>query len=132
MDLSAATDRLPVILQKDILNQMGFPGDLWIDILDRDWNFPDGDIIKYAVGQPMGAYSSFGMLALTHHVIVRIASMRSGVDPCRLLYAVLGDDGAMAHEKVARHYRDIFKQLGMEINPIKGFDGTVMEFAKQL
>jgi hypothetical protein len=65
-------------------------------------------------------------------VIVRVASIRAGVNPGRLLYAVLGDDGALAHDKVAKYYRDIFMQLGMEINPIKGFDGTVLEFAKQL
>jgi hypothetical protein len=80
----------------------------------------------------MGAYSSFACLALTHHVIVRVASIQAGVDPKKLLYAVLGDDGAMAHEKVARHYRLLFEYLGMKINPIKGFDGTVLEFAKQL
>jgi len=27
--------------------------------------------LKYAVGQPMGALSSFNMLALTHHLIVQ-------------------------------------------------------------
>jgi len=33
---------------------------------------------RYSVGQPMGAYSSFPMLALTHHVIVQIAAGRAG------------------------------------------------------
>jgi hypothetical protein len=80
----------------------------------------------------MGAYSSFACLALTHHVIVRIAAIQAGVNPKKLLYAVLGDDGALAHEKVAKHYRLLFESLGMKINPIKGFDGTVLEFAKQL
>lgn len=80
----------------------------------------------------MGAYSSFAMLALTHHVIVRIAAIRCGLDPNRLLYAVLGDDGAMANARVAKVYKEIFVFLGMEVNPIKGFDGTVLEFAKQL
>jgi hypothetical protein len=28
LDLTAATDRLPVRLQADILNQLGYPGDL--------------------------------------------------------------------------------------------------------
>jgi hypothetical protein len=91
-----------------------------------------GETVRYAVGQPMGAYSSFACLALTHHVIVRVASQRAGVNPKRLLYAVLGDDGALANDKVAHYYREIFSQLGMKINPIKGFDGTVLEFAKQL
>lgn len=80
----------------------------------------------------MGAYSSFAMLAVTHHVIVAIAARRSGTSSRKLLYAVLGDDGFMANEKVAHHYKDIFRYLGMEINPIKGFEGTVLEFAKQL
>jgi len=80
----------------------------------------------------MGAYSSFAMLALTHHVIVNIAARRSGINPKGLLYAVLGDDGFMAHSGVASKYKDIFRYLGMTINPIKGFEGTVLEFAKQL
>jgi hypothetical protein len=80
----------------------------------------------------MGAYSSFAMLALTHHVIVHVAAKRSGVHPKSLVYMVLGDDGAMANKKVARSYVRVFSELGLEINPLKGFDGTVLEFAKQL
>jgi hypothetical protein len=131
MDLSAATDRLPVKLQAQILQIMGFDGKLWMEILDREWLF-EQTTVRYEVGQPMGAYSSFASLALTHHVIIRIAALQSGVDPKKLLYAVLGDDGAMANRKVAKQYKLIFNLLGMTINPIKGFDGTVLEFAKQL
>jgi hypothetical protein len=131
MDLSAATDRLPVQLQAQILSILGFEGTLWQSVLDREWDL-QGETVRYAVGQPMGAYSSFACLALTHHVIVRVASIQAGVNPRKLLYAVLGDDGALAHEKVAKHYRMLFEYLGMKINPIKGFDGTVLEFAKQL
>jgi hypothetical protein len=81
----------------------------------------------------MGAYSSFAMLALTHHVIVAIAARRSGYSSLnKVLYAILGDDGFIANDKVATHYKEIFKYLGMEINPIKGFEGTVLEFAKQI
>jgi hypothetical protein len=80
----------------------------------------------------MGAYSSFAMLALTHHVIVQVAAMRAGVSKSSIIYMVLGDDGAMANKKVAIQYREIFKLLGMEINPIKGFEGQILEFAKQI
>jgi len=131
LDLSAATDRLPVILQGQILNILGFDGDGWRRVLDREW-YLQGKFVTYKVGQPMGAYSSFAMLALTHHVITRIASLRCKVNPSTLLYAILGDDIAMANKKVAKTYMEIFKSLGMEINPIKGFDGTVLEFAKQI
>jgi hypothetical protein len=36
MDLSAATDRLPVVLQEQILNILGFEGTLWKNVLDRE------------------------------------------------------------------------------------------------
>jgi len=102
-----------------------------MEILSREW-YLEGRLIRYEVGQPMGAYSSFALLALTHHVIVHIAAFRAGCHPSKIIYMVLGDDGAMAHDKVAVSYRKIFSILGMEINPIKGYDGTVLEFAKQL
>lgn len=35
MDLSAATDRLPVHLQAQILDILGYDGQLWMDVLDR-------------------------------------------------------------------------------------------------
>jgi len=131
MDLSAATDRLPVKLQAQILEILGYPGNLWMSLLDRQW-LMDGRFVKYSVGQPMGAYSSFAMLALTHHVIVQCAAQRAKVPNSSLIYMILGDDGAMANKKVARYYKEIFLSLGMEINPIKGFEGTVLEFAKQI
>jgi hypothetical protein len=129
LDLSAATDRLPVDLQVQILNQLGYPGDLWKSVLEREWNSKVGPI-KYEVGQPMGAYSSFAMLALTNHVIVHIAKRRA-FSPT-VTYAVLGDDVAIAGRKISNHYRDILTYLGVEVNPIKGFDGGILEFAKQL
>jgi hypothetical protein len=36
MDLSAATDRLPVVLQEQILNILGFEGTTWKMVLDRE------------------------------------------------------------------------------------------------
>jgi len=36
MDLSAATDRLPVVLQAQILSILGFEGTLWQSVLDRE------------------------------------------------------------------------------------------------
>jgi len=102
-----------------------------MSILDREWLLGD-EYVKYSVGQPMGAYSSFAMLALTHHVIVHIAAQRAKVPKSSLIYMVLGDDGAMANKKVARYYKELFLSLGMEINPVKGFEGTVLEFAKQI
>jgi hypothetical protein len=72
-DLSAATDRLPIELQFQILALLGYDSVNWRRLLDFSWSWKD-EQIKYSVGQPMGAYSSWAMLALTHHVIVRLAA----------------------------------------------------------
>jgi len=67
-DLSAATDRLPVILQIKLLSGIIGPhlASLWGVILtERDYLCPssksfdiEGGYLRYAVGQPMGALSS--------------------------------------------------------------------------
>lgn len=82
-DLSAATDRLPVDIQANILNYLfgNSFGWAWKNLLvGRDYLVPklprgvQGSntpaMVRYAVGQPMGALSSWAMLALTHHFIV--------------------------------------------------------------
>jgi hypothetical protein len=129
VDLSAATDRLPVQLQADILCELGYDGESWKIILDRLWSF-DGGFVKYAVGQPMGAYSSFAMLALTQHVLVNISSVKCNEPD--VLYAILGDDTAIKSRVVSKYYVKLLNLLGVEVNPIKGFNGKLLEFAKQL
>jgi hypothetical protein len=75
-DLTAATDRLPIDLQVGILDQVtGLPlGRFWKGLMvDRDFYIPPNTykipsgFIRYSVGQPMGALSSWAMLAITHH-----------------------------------------------------------------
>jgi len=82
-DLSAATDRLPVSLQELLLQpRLGEKlADSWRRLLvERDYRLK---IVKnkesktldlrYSVGQPMGALSSWVLLAITHHFIVQFA-----------------------------------------------------------
>jgi len=133
VDLSAATDRLPVRLQADILNLLGFPGDNWMKILSRPYYY-EGNSYVYSVGQPMGAYSSFAMLALSNHVLCHAACLSNGMDHVmgQGHYAVLGDDVAHRHPNVAETYTSYLRKLGVEVNPIKGFNGDVIEFAKRV
>jgi hypothetical protein len=80
-DLSSATDRLPIGLQVSVLTPLlgEYPSKAWASILtDRKYTLPlrakndtGLDSVKYAVGQPMGAYSSWVMLAVVHHVIIQ-------------------------------------------------------------
>jgi len=94
-DLTAATDRMPLLLQERILSRIigKERAKDWSDIMVKEGfsskGFPGS--IHYRAGQPMGAYSSWPMMALTHHVIVQIASFRSLTRSTRD-YCLLGDD----------------------------------------
>ncbi|WAK72409.1 MAG: RNA-dependent RNA polymerase [Bremia lactucae associated mitovirus 1] len=143
-DLSAATDRLPIDIQVDILAELfqsRYPAEAWRDLLiERDYWLKDDGLhpeskpYQYAVGQPMGALSSWGMLALTHHTIVQIAARRTGWNDWFGDYAVLGDDVVIANTQVASAYLTLMKDLGVEINLHKSLvsEKGVAEFAKKL
>jgi hypothetical protein len=84
-DLSAATDRLPLYLQEKIVSSL-FSEDIadsWATLLTSRpyWLIEQekGEIenltaYHYAVGQPMGALSSFNMLGVTHHLLMQYCS----------------------------------------------------------
>jgi hypothetical protein len=148
VDLSAATDRLPIRLQELILQNL-FGDDrkfseLWSKLLvDRTYRLNKNSLfsisktkhLRYAVGQPMGALSSWAMLALSHHVIVRMAALRAGIKQFTD-YAVLGDDIVIANYIVYLNYIKIMKdELKVKIGAHKGIEsptGTSLEFAKKL
>jgi hypothetical protein len=134
-DLSAATDRLPIHLQRDILIALGIDGQTWSDLLDIPWftTLEGGKEVRYAVGQPMGAYSSWAMLALTHHVIVYVSYKWAGVDFREANYAVLGDDMVVNHDDVGSMYVRVMESLGLVIKEGKSvISHRFTEFAKRL
>jgi len=147
-DLSSATDRLPLALQESIL--AWFLGEkvarLWATLLvGRSYDI-HGRTAKerglnqtsffYACGQPMGAYSSWAMLALTHHFCVQLSAARVyGWNSAWFTkYALLGDDIVIADKLVAQKYLEIMtKELHVEIQETKSLvssNGT-FEFAKR-
>lgn len=133
-DLSAATDRLPVAFQMEVLRSLGVDWAVhWAGLLvARPW-YLKGDAKFYAVGQPMGALSSWAMLALSHHLIVQISARRVGYQEWFQHYALLGDDIVIADAAVAGAYLDLMRTLGVPINASKSFEmlsGTC-EFAKR-
>lgn len=86
---------------------------------DRDFTLPDNKgQLRYAVGQPMGAKSSFPMLGLTHHIIVMEAAARAGLTMFKD-YVILGDDIMIANEDVAMKYKHIMECLGLGISEHK-------------
>lgn len=90
--------------------------------------------LRYAQGQPMGAYSSWAMLALTHHAMVQWAAHMEGIEGWFDLYAVLGDDIIIAHDGVAKRYVTICEWFGVSIGLPKSLisSGKTCEFAKKL
>nr|UPW42279.1 MAG: putative RNA dependent RNA polymerase [Xisha Islands farmland mitovirus 2] len=156
-DLSAATDRLPAVLSAEILSKiLQIPvGAAWLKLLvDRDYYFgsdkntmkyvDNPGPVRYAVGQPMGAYSSWAMLAITHHWILQYCSFLlsrvhryDGSDyvlEWNENYEILGDDLTIFDPALANCYLDVCKILGVEINLTKSISSPnkpVFEFAKR-
>lgn len=94
--------------------------------LSERLGYPDNNIVKYSVGQPMGAYSSWAMLALTHHMIVQA----SGPSLVRK-YAVLGDDVIVSDD--APNYLTIMTGFGVDISEAKSIiSSEFIEFAKRV
>nr|QDH89122.1 MAG: RNA-dependent RNA polymerase [Mitovirus sp.] len=104
-DLSAATDRLPIVLQKVLLSPFltSWGAELWGCLMvgrkyhcPKTWQPQGGPkqiiselgYVQYATGQPMGALSSWAMLAFLHHAIVQWSAFRAGViTPTKPWYA---------------------------------------------
>lgn len=118
-DLTAATDRFPLCVQEFILSHLigADQARAWSQILTRlPFYTPEGDTVAYATGQPMGAYSSWPVFALSHHLVVQVASHRAGFNLPYDNYMLLGDDIVIGDDKVANNYLNIMAELGVTIN----------------
>jgi putative transposon-encoded protein len=75
-DLTAATDRIPIQLYEILLEHLFNKTyqEAWSSVMVKipfDYN---GQPVTYATGQPMGMYSSWPLMALVHHLIVRYSA----------------------------------------------------------
>lgn len=140
IDLTAATDRMPIALQKRVIAYL-FKSDTkaiaWRDLLVREPFAVKGlnDPVTYGAGQPMGAYSSWPSMALTHHIIVQVAAFRALSDSSARPftgYSLLGDDLRIDNDMVASAYKALISQLGMPYSEAKTHTSkTMFEFAKR-
>lgn len=137
LDLTAATDRLPITLQTKLLSEIirdREAASFWSYLLSsRDFEYPDGCLtLNYEVGQPMGSYSSWASMAMTHHLIVQWASFLSGGTIGFNQYILLGDDIVIKNNKVANKYKMIMSRLGVDISVAKTHvSKDTYEFAKR-
>lgn len=155
-DLSAATDRIPVVLQKVLLSPFltSWGAELWASLLvARQYSCPktiklgkgqkpiplsETGFVTYATGQPMGALSSWSMLALVHHAFVQWAALKAGEISTNKEwfpgYAILGDDVVIGNGKVARTYQVLMGRMDVGIGDHKSLvslSGVALEFAKR-
>jgi hypothetical protein len=117
-DLTAATDRWPISHQQIVAKAIFGDeiGDIWFYLMTQFAPFSKhhGRHIFYEVGQPMGAYTSWAMLNMSHHMTIRFLSRKYGL-PCR--YTVLGDDIVISGTELAERYRQYMTDiLGVKIN----------------
>jgi hypothetical protein len=135
-DLSAATDRLPIKLQVDILSSLiGMKAAVaWRNVLvDRSYLLED-QAYRYVVGQPMGAKSSFAMLGLCHHMIMQYISHSLGNKGWEERYEITGDDIVIFCKDLADAYLTFMKRIGVPINEKKSVvaEGRpVLEYLKR-
>lgn len=128
IDLSAATDRLPRVLQAlliaGIFDILGFDGKAisksWLAIVDRTFStegtkLNEGKPIRYTVGQGMGIFTSFPVLGIMHHFIVNCLV---GIPMSR--YCIVGDDLLFYGTKEEYYeYLEFMKSIGVTVNPGK-------------
>lgn len=55
-------------------------------------------------------------MAITHHIIVRLAAVLAGINPRTLKYMILGDDVVIANKKAAQEYTNIIAILGVGLS----------------
>lgn len=85
---------------------------------------------RYSQGQPMGAYSSWPIMAISHHLIIRYAGRLCGITEPK--YWVLGDDALIIGDELFNSYKNVCNLLNMKVNDSKTFRSTEMfEFAKR-
>jgi len=134
IDLTAFTDRFPIRVNKDLLEPRIGPerAEAWFQIMTQEFSSDIGRI-RYSVGNPMGAYSSWNSTTLAHHFVVWKACKNKGLNWKTLPYAMLGDDLVIGNRQVALEYCRLIRTLGVHWSKEKThISAHFFEFAKRL
>jgi len=135
LDLSNATDRFPINIQQKVVEELTDEGRAiaWRGILTwLPFTTPKGDKIHYEIGQPMGAYSSWAVFTLTHHLVVQYAAKIAGENLPFCEYILLGDDIVIYNDRVSELYKLIIKGIGADFSEMKSHTSPYCyEFAKR-
>jgi hypothetical protein len=134
-DLTAATDRFPLVLQKEFLGELigKERASAWEAVMvSTKFKTPEGKSVSYNTGQPMGAYSSWTIFTLCHHLIVQKCAEECNIALPFTKYYLLGDDIVIQDSTVASSYVRKLEDLGVDISEQKTIKSKIfMEFAKR-
>lgn len=139
LDLTNATDRFPISVISDVLQGL-LPKSFvesWVHVmvgLPFDFSLRGkSEKVFYAVGNPMGAYSSWNSFAIAHHYILFWCCKDLGMDWRSSKYVLLGDDILIGDSSLAKAYLEKMSALGVQISPLKTHEShELFEFAKRL
>lgn len=135
LDLSNATDRFPINIQQKVVEALTDSGRAiaWRGILTwLPFTLPSGDKLHYEIGQPMGAYSSWAVFTLTHHLVIQYAAKLAGEILPFQEYILLGDDVVIYNDRVSNLYKIIIKGIGADFSEMKSHTSIhSYEFAKR-
>lgn len=134
VDLTGATDYFPLSLQESVLKhivQNDTLGQLrlFLQLSRSPWLTPQGDIIQWTKGQPLGLYPSFASFALTHGLVL------FSLNACRHdeKFFILGDDVVILDESLHSKYRNFLANIGCPISESKSLGSSEMaEFGGKL
>jgi hypothetical protein len=141
IDLTAATDRLPALYQVFVLIYLRILTPLqalgwYLVTTRREFVYlRDGSpkYVRYAVGQPMGELSSWPVMAISHHFLVRLSYAMASVHHSNWRYALLGDDLTLASKPASNNYLRLISYLGVDYSVDKTYLTIgAAEFAKSL
>jgi len=139
-DLSSATDRFPIKIQKEFVSLLygSSKAELWYNIMVGYpflFRTPKGEPLRitYAVGNPMGLYSSWNTFTICHHFILYVCCVTLNKSWFTAKYKLLGDDIVIWDKDIAEQYLEIMtKVLGVEISaPKSHVSNYFVEFAKR-
>lgn len=135
-DLTAATDRWPIQLiylaMEAALGQEIAEG--WRDLIaNRTFEGPSGEEVRWEVGQPLGALSSWAAFAVSHHAFIQTCERLDWLEERALAprkrfrfrkpveyYRMIGDDITIArYSNIAALYHRYLLEFGLEISVSK-------------
>jgi len=139
MDLSNASDTLPLSLQMNILWDLGmvqqWQQEALLKLFHAHWTMPEGydaTTIQWRTGQPLGMRPSFPMFSLLLHCIVRGCARELGLRQRKgsWPYAQIGDDLAIWNDRLYDSVMEILADIQVEVSKAKGLSSDrAAEFA---